>query len=76
MSRYHARPRRTMLGLLLTVSLAANVAAAQRTCSCPAPLYPARWSVFVSTGGATFETSQINALLGGAGYFADRKSVV
>ena len=54
----------------LALSLAPHAARAQGACSCPAPTFPARWSVFVSTGGATFETSQINALLGAAGYFA------
>lgn len=39
-------------------------------CDCRTPIFPARWSVFVSTGGATFETAQINALLSAAGYFA------
>ncbi len=39
-------------------------------CDCGSPVLPARWSVFVSTGGATVETSRMNALLSGAGYFA------
>jgi hypothetical protein len=66
----HARPLVAILGVLLTLSLAPGVSSAQGDCSCAAPTFPARWSVFVSTGGATFETSQINALLGTSGYFA------
>jgi hypothetical protein len=58
--------RLASLALLLTPGLAA----AQAACSCPAPTFPARWSVFVSTGGATFKTTQINQILGSAGYFA------
>lgn len=50
--------------------LAPAPAAAQEACSCAAPTFPARWSVFVSTGAATFETANINALLGAAGFFA------
>lgn len=65
-----ARPRRTLLSVLLALSLAPSAAGAQGACSCPAPTFPARWSVFLSTGGATFETSQINALLGTAGFLA------
>ncbi len=44
--------------------------AAQPTCDCAAPYFPARWSVFVSTGGATVTTDQINVLLGAAGFAA------
>lgn len=70
MPRDLAWPRRTVVRVLFAISLAPGVAAAQGACSCAAPTFPARWSVFVSTGGATFETSGINALLGTAGYFA------
>jgi hypothetical protein len=70
MPRARARPLRALLGVACLLSLAPIGAEAQGACSCPAPIFPARWSVFVSTGGATVETSQINALLGTAGFFA------
>lgn len=50
--------------------LAAPVAARAQDCACGAPVYPARWSVFVSTGGGFVQTDGINALLGAASYFA------
>ncbi len=72
--RTRRRERSTVLAVALATGLAAafvpKAAVAQGTCDCPTPLFPVRWSVFLSTGGATFETSQINALLGSAGYFA------
>lgn len=60
----------TMFGTMLALTVAPHAVLAQSACSCSAQYYPAHWSVYVSTGGATFETSQINALLGTAGYFA------
>lgn len=39
-----------------------------QSCDCAAPYFPARWSVFLSTGGATFTTAQINAMLTTAGF--------
>ena len=58
------------LGALLALTIAPYRSAAQATCSCAVPTYPARWSIFLTTGGSTFETSQSNVLLGAAGYFA------
>jgi hypothetical protein len=52
------------------IALAPLAARAQDSCDCAAPTLPVRWSIFVSTGAATLQTSQINALLGPAGYFA------
>ena len=54
----------------LLAPAAAPAAHAQAACDCRTPLFPARWSVFVSTGAGTVETSQINALLGAANYYA------
>jgi hypothetical protein len=41
-----------------------------QACDCRTPLFPARWSVFVSTGGALMETTAINARLNAGGYAA------
>lgn len=60
--------RRAALACVLI--LAPRTGIAQRPCACAAPIHPARWSVFASVGAATLETSQINALLGAAGYYA------
>ncbi len=62
--------RASALTVMLAMAFAPRPAGAQADCSCASTVWPARWSVFVSTGAATFETSQINALLGTAGYFA------
>lgn len=76
MARGAARPaglaRATCAAGLITLAFAlAPVAArAQEACACAAPTFPARWSVFVSAGAATLQTSQINTLLSAAGYFA------
>lgn len=64
------------LATVFATASAPREAVAQGACDCPTPLFPVRWSVFLSTGGATFETSQINALLGAAGYFAVSKDAI
>jgi hypothetical protein len=46
----------------------AGPAHAQDRCDCASPFFPARWSVFVSTGAGTFTTAQMNTLLSGTGY--------
>lgn len=43
-------------------------ARAQERCDCSSPFFPARWSVFVSTGAGTFTTVQMNSLLSATGY--------
>ena len=58
-----------MLFALLCAAAPASVNA-QQSCDCTKPYFPARWSVFVSTGGGTFTTDQINVLLGAAGFAA------
>jgi len=50
--------------------LAAPIALRAQDCTCGAPVYPARWSVFASTGGGLVQTDGINTLLGAASYFA------
>lgn len=54
--------------LLALLAMPGGAARAQERCDCTSPFYPARWSVFVSTGGGTFVTSQMNSLLGATGY--------
>lgn len=66
-------PRLRVGFVLVCASLLATAPAAaraQETCTCSIPSFPARWSVFVSTGGGTFTTDQINVLLGAAGFAA------
>lgn len=68
----HAMRRPTaVLSLLLSLAIhgAPGVIGAQ-DCACGAPVYPARWSVFASTGGGLVQTDGINTLLGAASYFA------
>lgn len=65
--------RRATFAIAAALGLAAigvPRAAAQQACSCATPTFPARWSVFVSAGGATFVTDQINAMLTPGGYAA------
>jgi hypothetical protein len=64
--------RRSMRLLASVAVLAVVLAPVSRaqSCDCRAPLFPARWSVFVSTGGALLETNAINARLGAQGYAA------
>ncbi|MBX7117379.1 MAG: hypothetical protein K1X31_00130 [Gemmatimonadaceae bacterium] len=68
-----ARTARPLAATALALALTAAtppVARAQ-SCDCPAPVYPARWSVFLATGAGTMETTTLNALLAGAGgYYA------
>lgn len=68
--RSRSAMRSVLLGVLLALSAVPHASAAQTICSCTVPTYPARWSVYLSIGAATLETSQMNALLGTAGYFA------
>lgn len=71
-----ASVRGIVRGLAITLvsgpALAATPGAvgAQRTCDCAPPYFPARWSVFVSTGAGRFTTEQINVLLGVDGFAA------
>ncbi len=55
--------------VVLTILGAPRVVRAQ-DCGCGAPVYPARWSVFASTGGGSVQTDGINMLLSAASYFA------
>jgi hypothetical protein len=66
------RLRTALLAYLLAplTILAAPSALRAQDCACGAPVYPARWSVFASTGGGLVHTDGINALLGAASYFA------
>ncbi len=53
---------------MLLVALAPPLGA--QACDCRTPLFPARWSVFVSTGAALTQTTTINARLATDGYAA------
>ena len=50
--------------------------ASAQACDCPAPPFPARRSMFVSTGGALMQTSAINARLTPEGYAALSRDAV
>lgn len=67
-----ARPAPFVRTLLLAtaLTLAAPMAAAQQACDCAVPFFPARWSVFVSTGGGTFTVDGINSVLATGGFAA------
>jgi hypothetical protein len=54
----------------LVAALLCAPSLAAQSCDCPAPLFPARWSLFVSTGGALLETTTINERLSTGGYAA------
>lgn len=58
------------LVILACAALLVAPPAVAQECDCPTPLFPARWSVFVSTGGALLETSAINQRLAAEGYAA------
>ena len=60
---------RTLL-LATALTLTAPMAAAQQACDCAVPFFPARWSVFVSTGGGTFTVDGINGVLATGGFAA------
>ncbi len=62
-----AGARRAIATAVLALAVAAD-ARAQGACDCRVPLFPARWSVFVSTGGAMLETDRINAVLTSNGF--------
>ncbi len=50
------------------LSLVAPLSARAQACSCAAPTLPARWSVFASTGGGTFDVAQMNTMLTANGF--------
>lgn len=57
------------LALACLAAVIATPAGAQ-ACDCPTPLFPARWSLFIGTGGAIVRTATINERLAAAGYAA------
>lgn len=60
-----------VVAVVASLCTLAPLAQAQGTppaCDCRAPLFPARWSVFASTGGALLQADRINALLTASGY--------
>lgn len=72
MSRRLTSPALFVLALAaaLAGSPALGGALGAQRCDCSSPVFPTRWSVFVSIAGATAETATINAQLAPAGYFA------
>lgn len=62
--------RAALVSVATLLTLAAPSARAQQACDCATPFFPARWSVFVSTGGATFTVDQINGHLATNGFAA------
>jgi hypothetical protein len=73
LDRRAKRVLRVLLAAGITFSacvLAPVSSLAAQPCDCRAPLFPTRWSVFVSTGGALLETTTINSRLGTGGYAA------
>ena len=58
----------TAAAVLATAFVSAAPPAAAQPCDCRAPLFPARWSLFVSAGGGLLETTAINARLDAEGY--------